>query len=279
MLVVIAGWTAASVAIVVSSVLIADRSFHRRFEREAGAAIARAGRQGAAVVTEEDLRAVPEPIARWIRWSGAVGKRGVSFVHVVHGGRFKSEAARPWMPIRGEYVVTTKIPSFHWYGRMRIAPGVNVVAIDSYLDGHGRMLVRALSAFPIADARSPETASPAAAAAPRARPTPRDHRAHERHGAPDAGPDLDRRARAVVPARAALHAAVAVGERRLPVPHREHPVGADLDAPFAAGASLRLEPQRRHAREVPQAPLHAITLCAASSATAIAAARTWTGSE
>jgi hypothetical protein len=154
----IAGSILASVAAVAAvALLIADRAFYRRFEHEAQHAKAVAGAQGSAPVTEQDLREVPEPIARWIRWSGAVGKARVSFVRVAHGGRFKSGATRPWMPIRGEYVITTKKPSFHWYGRMRMAPGVNVAAIDSYLDSHGRMVVKALSAFTLVDARSRET--------------------------------------------------------------------------------------------------------------------------
>lgn len=155
---VVAAWVVASVAAVaVIFLFAADSAFHRGFERQAGEARAVAGSHGDAPVTEEDLRELPEPIARWIRWSGAVGKKRISSVRVLHAGRFKSGATRPWLPIRGEYVITAKKPSFHWYGRMRIAPGVNVVAIDSYVDGHGRMLVKVLSAFPVVDARSTET--------------------------------------------------------------------------------------------------------------------------
>ena len=60
------------------------------------------------------------------------------------------------MPITGEYSITTRKPSFSWYGKIRMAPGLSVVAFDSYFDGQGRMLVKALSAFTIADDQSRE---------------------------------------------------------------------------------------------------------------------------
>lgn len=76
---------------------------------------------------------------------------------MTHGGSFKAKPSQGWMPIRGEYVITTHTPSFHWYGRIQMAPGVHVAAIDSYIHGHGRMLVKALSAVPVVDETSPQT--------------------------------------------------------------------------------------------------------------------------
>lgn len=134
----------------------ADRGFHREFERRAGAALAAAGRHGTVLVREEDLGGLPEPLARWIRWSGAVGKPRPSVLRLSHRGRFKASAKLGWRPIRGEYVVTTRRPSFTWYGRIDVAPGLSVAAIDAYLGGHGRMQVKALSAVTLVDARSPD---------------------------------------------------------------------------------------------------------------------------
>lgn len=139
----------------------ADRLFRRRFVEGAQEALLLAGKQNGGVVTEADLRELPEPIARWLRWSGVVGRRRISSVRLEHGGRFRVDAKRPWMPIRGEYLITTGKPSFQWYGKLRLAPAVNVVAIDSYLEQRGRMWVKALSAFTLADARSPEIAQSA----------------------------------------------------------------------------------------------------------------------
>jgi hypothetical protein len=149
---------AAGLALATAAFVRATRTaFHRRFLREAAAAVAAAGRHPGTPVMEEDLRGVPEPVARWIRWSGALGRPRVSVLRMSHGGRFKASPRRPWMVIHGEYVITTHRPSFTWYGRMAIAPGLHAAAIDEYRDGRGRMLVRALSAITMVDARSGAT--------------------------------------------------------------------------------------------------------------------------
>jgi hypothetical protein len=132
----------------------AERAFWSAYLQRAMRLRAEAGVQSGALVTEADLEDLPEPMARYIRFSGAVGKPRIEAVHLLHGGRFKTAAGAPWMPIRGEYFITAAKPSFAWYGRLRVAPGVHVAAIDSYGDGHGRMLVKAMSLFRIADDQS-----------------------------------------------------------------------------------------------------------------------------
>lgn len=158
----LAAWISAALVAVIAVVAIgslaAARAFHGVFVRRAEGAVAAAGLQGDPAVTEDDLLGIPEPIQRWLRWSGALGRRRVSVLRMVHGGRFKAGPTRPWMPIHGEYVVTTRAPSFHWYGDMTLAPGLHAAAIDSYLAGEGRMQVKALSAITVVDARDAETA-------------------------------------------------------------------------------------------------------------------------
>jgi hypothetical protein len=154
---VAAAWILGSGALIAAAFLaVVDASFYRGFERTAREVRTRAGAQADAPVTEDDLRAVPEPVARWVRWSGAVGKPRISALRVLHNGRLRTAADRPWMPIHGEYVITTRKPAFQWYGKAKVAPAVNVAAVDSYSDGQGRMVVKALSAFPLVDDSSPD---------------------------------------------------------------------------------------------------------------------------
>ncbi len=132
----------------------ADKTFRRAFRQRAAGLRAEAGSPSDVPVTEAELQEIPEPMARYIRFSGAVGKKRISALHLRHSGRFKIAAAKPWMPICGEYFITATKPSFAWYGRLRVAPGVHVAAVDSYGGGHGRMLVKAMSLFRIADDQS-----------------------------------------------------------------------------------------------------------------------------
>jgi uncharacterized protein DUF6544 len=144
----------AAIAAALAVLAFLERRAHRRFVAEAMRERVSAGRQPAEVVTENDLRDLPEPLARFIRFSGAIGRPRISSVRLVHGGRFKPGIGRPWMRVRGEYFITTPRPSFSWWGRIGPMPGLSVVAVDSYAGGRGRMLVRALSAFRLVDDRS-----------------------------------------------------------------------------------------------------------------------------
>lgn len=139
----------------------ADKSARGAFLERAARVKTAAGRYDDAPVTEEDLRDVPEPLARHIRFSGALGKTRISAVHLFHSGQFRPSATRPWMAIRGEYFITTKKPSFMWYGKIQMVPGVSVVAVDSYAEGSGRMTVKAMSVFPIVDDHSPQVSQSA----------------------------------------------------------------------------------------------------------------------
>ena len=58
------------------------------------------------------LAAMPAPLARYLRYSGAVGQKRISSLRLQHAGTFKPGANKAWMPIEGEYYITTKKPSF-----------------------------------------------------------------------------------------------------------------------------------------------------------------------
>ena len=153
------GGVAAAVAI--GGLLLAQTGFYRNFLKSAARYKAAAGVHDDAAVTEEDLRELPEPMARYMRYSGAVGRKRISAVHLLHSGRFKPGPNRPWMQTRGEYFITTKKPSFIWYGKVNLVPGISLVALDSYAEGKGRMLVKLMSIFPVVDDASPQVSASA----------------------------------------------------------------------------------------------------------------------
>ena len=132
----------ATVSVVVVGFALAQHAFYKTFVTSAARFKAAAGQHDDTLVTEDDLRELPEPMARYLRFSGVVGRKRISAAHIVHSGQFKRNANRAWMPIDGEYFITTKQPSFFWYGKVNLLPGINVVAFDSYAGGGGRMVVK-----------------------------------------------------------------------------------------------------------------------------------------
>ena len=152
----------AIVLVAVGFLAHADRAFYRLFKRGAAAIRAEAGTHDGAAIAEGDLRGLPEPIQRYMRFTGVVGRRRMSVVRVFHSGMFKPGKDGKWAPIKGEYQITTRQPSFAWSGKIAMFPGLTAVAFDSYFKGKGRMLVKLVSAFTVVDAQSRETTLSAA---------------------------------------------------------------------------------------------------------------------
>ncbi len=142
--------------LVAAALAVADRLNHRAFLADAAAAVAASPRQPDAPLTEADLAGLPPPVAAHLRAAGVVGQRRASVARLRHGGRFLASKEVGWKPIAGEYVLTTGTPAFLWYGRIRTAPLVPVVARDGFALGRGRMLVKVFGAISIVDARGPE---------------------------------------------------------------------------------------------------------------------------
>lgn len=147
----------AAIAVVVllaaAALAALDRLNRRAFARDAAAAVVASRPQPAAPIAEQDLAPLPPPVADHLRAAGVVGKRRASVARIRHGGLFLASREMGWKPIRGEYLLTADPPAFLWYGRIRAAPLVPVVARDGFALGRGRMVVKAFGAIPIADVR------------------------------------------------------------------------------------------------------------------------------
>jgi hypothetical protein len=112
--VIITSWPDASTGTWVNLVLVlavvygaasqGPTSFRAEYRRRAKAALAEPASPD--VVTEEDLSYLPEPVARYLRRTGALGQPVVSNMRVRIHGRIRSGRHRPWMSFSGEQVNT-----------------------------------------------------------------------------------------------------------------------------------------------------------------------------
>lgn len=126
--------------------------FERRVDGEIAALLAASGASAARVVTEDDLRALPDPVRRWLRWAQIVGKPVPATVRLTQEGRFRQGKGQPWMPFTAEEVFTTDPPGFVWKTTMRMAPGLSIVGRDAYVGGRGSIDMRLLGLVPAARA-------------------------------------------------------------------------------------------------------------------------------
>lgn len=144
--------------LVVFLIFIFNRRFYLEFLMMANQISAEAMCSENDKITENDLKELPLPVAAYIRASGLLGKKKISSVHITHSGAFRPGVDKKFFPIKGEYFLTVLKPSFCWFGKISLIPGITISAIDTYFNGKARMKVKALSIFRIVDDSGKETA-------------------------------------------------------------------------------------------------------------------------
>jgi hypothetical protein len=125
------------------------REVDELFKKEKDAVIARK-------VTEKDLDGLPEPVVRYLRYTQIIGKERARTVRLKQRGFFRTNPDQKWMQLKAEEYFTVDPPGFLWYGKIRMFPFINVAAIDKFSNGEGRLVVKMLSVFKVADAKGEE---------------------------------------------------------------------------------------------------------------------------
>jgi hypothetical protein len=101
-------------------------------------------------ITEADLTGLPDPVIKWMRWSGMVGSRRADVVRLKQQGRFQLEG-RGWFPFTADQYFTTSPPAFVWRVNMQMFPLASVHGRDRYADGAGSMQMKILSLVRVVD--------------------------------------------------------------------------------------------------------------------------------
>jgi Family of unknown function (DUF6544) len=115
-----------------------------------------ASNERARAVTADMLRGLPEPVRRYMEYTGVIGKPWIDTVQIKYHGRFRLGADRPWMPIRAEQHYTTNPPAFRWKARFKVAGLWLMSGEDIYRAGHGRMFGKVAGLFKVVDFRGDE---------------------------------------------------------------------------------------------------------------------------
>ena len=99
-----------------------------------------------------DLAHLPAPVQHWLTASGVLGKAPVRSVRLKQTGDMRTSARGAWMPTRADQYFTVTEPGFVWQADVTMGYGLSFSGRDSYVDGKGRMLIKALGLWPIVDA-------------------------------------------------------------------------------------------------------------------------------
>ena len=134
---------------------VGPNSYHAQWKERATQALSDAAPAGPAV-TDADLADLPEPLAAYLRRSGAVGKpRVTSFRADIHG-RIRSGPDAAWMPFTGKQVNTYGPRPSRAFIIDATRSGLPVTVLHLYVDASATMRAKVLSLATVVDAAGPE---------------------------------------------------------------------------------------------------------------------------
>jgi len=107
-------------------------------------------------VTEADLSPLPQPLAAYVRGSGAVGKPRVTSLCAAIHGRIRSGPDAAWMPFTGEQVNTYGPPPTRAFIIDATKSGLPVTVLHLYDHTTATMRGKLLSLATVVDAAGPE---------------------------------------------------------------------------------------------------------------------------
>jgi hypothetical protein len=112
--------------------------------------------EAAPPVDRERLDSVPDPVGRWLEYTGIAGEDQPDEVWLRQQGRMRTEPGGEWMEVEAEQYVRPQRPGYLWMASVQLAPLIHLAGRDKLADGRGEMLIELLSLFPVADSSGPE---------------------------------------------------------------------------------------------------------------------------
>lgn len=107
------------------------------------------------LLTEDDLDGLPEPLAAYVRRSGAVGRERVTSLEARFHGRIRSGAEAPWMTLTGRQVNTFGAHPRRVLIMDATRSGLPVTVLHEFADTTATMRATVLSLVPVIDAAGP----------------------------------------------------------------------------------------------------------------------------
>ncbi len=98
------------IVLMTSSIFIGNTTFKRKVNSEVEKLFKERKDVQTEVVTEDDLKGLPEPVQRYLRNSQIIGKDRIQTVRLKQKGFMRMKEGQKWMPLEAEEYYTTDPP-------------------------------------------------------------------------------------------------------------------------------------------------------------------------
>jgi hypothetical protein len=135
---------------------IAYLNFNGRINREVRGLLSGAKSGAGTVVIGEMIRTLPEPVQRYLAYSGVLGKQMPRTIRLKQIGKIRQDEKSAWMKLEAVEYYSTTPPGFIWKAFLPTERFPMTLGRDAYLNGHGSMLIKMLSLITLVNATGSE---------------------------------------------------------------------------------------------------------------------------
>jgi hypothetical protein len=136
--------------------IIGCATLNQRVNKEVGEFINTTGKIEPEKITAKDIKDLPEPVQKYLRYTQIIGTEKINFVRLKQKGFFRQKPDQDWAPLEAEEYYTTHPPGFIWHGKIKANHFLSVKARDKYHGGEGNMLIKLWGLITVADAKGDE---------------------------------------------------------------------------------------------------------------------------
>jgi len=103
-------------------------------------------------IEEEDLESLPDPVNKWLKNSGVIGKNKISSANLKQSGKMKLEPGQEeWFKPKAEQLITLNEPGFLWQVDLNMMPVIKTKGRDLFQKGDASMLIKVAYLLPVVD--------------------------------------------------------------------------------------------------------------------------------
>ncbi len=140
------------IILVVSVIGWGYANFQQMVRQETNALMATTARANNRLLTESDVASLPEPVKRWLRSSGALGRPMIRCGRVTQTASLQMQPGQKnWLPAKAEQYTVIDAPAFIWSVDVEMNSLIRFQGRDRFIDGKGAMLIRLHSLIGIVD--------------------------------------------------------------------------------------------------------------------------------
>ncbi|WP_029036693.1 DUF6544 family protein [Salinimicrobium xinjiangense] len=131
------------IILVVAIISLGSYNFSKLVEADTGRLLSQSTVPKEKMVSEKDLTGLPQPVQKWLRTSGIVGKPFINNGKIIQKMQMKMKPGQEkWLKATALQYSTVDVPAFIWSVDARMNDFIGFKGRDKFEDGKGEMLIK-----------------------------------------------------------------------------------------------------------------------------------------